>query len=103
MDFYRLKIGQFLVEIWPKTFRKGGRLYRGGAFIGEFTVHPRLCDMRFSRLNLNPVFHCQQLHFGGGGCSEQKCEVIRPKHAKSRLLTGKSCKTLRLWAVPLAM
>ncbi len=49
-----------------KNVQKRGRLYRGGAFIGEFTVHPRSCDMRFSSLNLNPVFHCLQLHFGGG-------------------------------------
>ncbi len=44
--FYRMKIGLFLAEIWPKTSRnpialgskKGGALIGGGALNGEFTV-----------------------------------------------------------------
>ena len=46
--FYRMLIGQFLAEIWPKTSRNpaglgskegGGGFIRGGAFIGEFTAY----------------------------------------------------------------
>ena len=45
--FYRMKIGLFLAEIWPKTSRNpmaleskgGGALIGGGALNGEFTVY----------------------------------------------------------------
>ncbi len=44
VGFYRMKIGPFLAEIWPKTSRKASRLGLKGAALkegtlnGEFTV-----------------------------------------------------------------
>ncbi len=72
VGFYRMKIGPFLAEIWPKTSRKasmlgvkrggGGALIGGGALNGEFTVSFAMIQTKTQTVN-SIYFSYEYLHF----------------------------------------